>query len=304
MGQVVTQAQREIGKLTTAESQPNTSEAERQPELEDDEEESDAEEAAETPSAETTRPASTEPGGEASAPTSSTTTTAQSIFTRLQSTIPPNIVSAVQAQLPDSLRNAQNIDLAQLKSTLSSEFQRVQGVTRIQAEEYVHRSEALLREAMKEAGDILRDAVKVIPPETSCTDAPVIWDGADIWMLPGLAASADGPAMVGSASKGKGKEVDTGSFGRPSEERRVVATRAESLLKQLRSNPEIIRLDPAADTSKDAYLTWADASEASGEGFGTERWEERIAEALSDSSDGAALQATFDALGMISFIVE
>lgn len=298
MGQVVTQAQRGIEKLSTAETQPNASEGEGKAESDDGEEESDPEESAETP---TTRPASTELGGEASA---STTTTAQSIFVRLQSTIPPNIVSAVQAQLPDSLRNAQNIDLAQLRSTLSSEFQRVQGVTRAQTEEYVQKSEALFREAMKEAGDILRDAVKVIPPEASSdTDAPVIWDGTDIWMLPGLAASADGLTTAGSASKGKGKEVGAGPLGRPSDDaRRAVATRAESLLKQLRSNPEIIKLDPAVDTSNDAYLAWADASEASGEGFGTKRWRERIAEALSDPSDGVALQATLDGLGMISFI--
>ena len=294
---MVTQAQREIGKLTTTETQPNTSEA-------GDEEESDVEESADTPTAATTPPASTEPGGEASASSTTTTTTAQSFFARLQSSIPPNIVSAVQAQLPDSLQNAQHIDLAQLGSTLSAEFQRVQGVTRAQAKEYVHKSEALLRDVMKEAGEVLQEAVKVIPPEEGGSDVPVAWDGSDIWMLPTLAANADGSTTAGSASKGKGKEIDSGpSSGRPSEDaRRAVATRAESLLKQLRSNPEIIKLDPAVDTSKDAYLTWADESEATGEGFGTKVWGEHVAEALSDPSSGAALQATFDALGMISFI--
>ncbi|KAI9572222.1 hypothetical protein HD554DRAFT_2068040 [Boletus coccyginus] len=290
-GQVVSQAQREIGRLTTTEAQPSTSEAG------DGEEESDADESSGTTTADTTRPASTEPRGEASA-SSTTTTTAQSFFASLQSSIPPNIVSAVQAQLPDSLRNAQQIDLAHLGSTFSAELRRVQGVTRAQAEEYVHKSEALLREAMKEAGDVLREAVKVIPPEGSSTDPPVVWDGTDIWMLPGLAANADVSTTAGSTSKGKGKEVDSGpSSRRPSEDaRRAVATRAESLLKQLRSNPEIIKLDPAVDTSRDAYLAWADASVASGEGFGTKVWGERVAEALSDPSDGAALQANFDAL--------
>jgi hypothetical protein len=125
------------------------------------------------------------------------------------------------------------------------------------------------------------------------------WDG--FWTLPGLAAS--GPEQT---SKGKGKEVDTSSelsSGRPSKDaRRAVATRAESLLNQLRSNPEIIKLDPAADTSKDAYLAWADVSEASGQGFSMKVWGERIAEALSHPSNGAALQATFDPLGMFSFV--
>ncbi|KAG8213653.1 hypothetical protein J3R82DRAFT_10346 [Butyriboletus roseoflavus] len=299
LGQVVTQAQREIEKLTTAEEQPSAPEAEGQAGAEDGEEESDAEASTETHTADTTRPASTELDGEASASgSSSTTTTAHSFFSRLQSSIPPNIVSAVQAQLPDSLKNAQQIDLAQLGSTLSSEFQRVQGVTRAQAEEYVHKSEALLRDVMREAGDVLREAVKVIPPEEGSTGASLIWDGTDIWMLPALAASADGSTTAGSTFKGKGKEVDSGPSSRRMSEdaRRAVATRAESLLKQLRSNPEIIKLDPAADASKDAYMAWANVNEASGEGFGTEAWGEHIAEALSDPSDGAALQATLDTL--------
>ena len=295
MTQVVTQAHREIEKLTTAEAQPTTSAAR------DGAEENDADGSTNPSSADTTRPTSTEPGGEAS---SSSTTTAQSFFARLQSSIPPNIVSAVQAQLPESLRNAQHIDLAQLGSTLSSEFQRMQGVTRAQAEEYVHKSEALLREVMKEAGDVLRDAVKVIPPEGEASEAPLVWDGTDIWMLPGLAANADWSATASAVSKGKGKEVDVGpSSGRPSEDARLaVATRAESLLKQLKSNPEILKVDPAVDTSKDAYLAWAEASEASGQGFGTKTWGEHIAEALSDPSDGATLQATLDTLGMNSFV--
>jgi hypothetical protein len=36
------------------------------------------------------------------------------------------------------------------------------GATRAQAEDYVHKSEALLREAMKEAGDVLRAGLKQI----------------------------------------------------------------------------------------------------------------------------------------------
>lgn len=180
----------------------------------------------------------------------------------------------------------------------------MQGVTRAQAEEYVHKSEALLREVMKEAGDVLRDAVKVIPPEGEASEAPLVWDGTDIWMLPGLAANADWSATASAVSKGKGKEVDVGpSSGHPSEDARLaVATRAESLLKQLKSNPEILKVDPAVDTSKDAYLAWAEASEASGQGFGTKTWGEHIAEALSDPSDGATLQATLDTLGMNSFV--
>ncbi|KAF9222700.1 hypothetical protein BS17DRAFT_707797 [Gyrodon lividus] len=298
LGEVVTQAQRELGKLATAEaplaSGSSTIEGETSPSS-DHEGGNDAEQSAGTPTTETDH--STEPASEigASAPPSSSSTT-HSFFARIQSSLPPNVVSAVQAQLPESLKNAQNVDLSQLRSTLSSEFQRVQGVTRAQAEEYVHKSEAMLREAMKDAGEVLREAVKVIPPEEAASG--VVWDGSDIWMLPGIAADADGRRSSGSTSKGKGKETDSGSSSRRQSEdsRRAVATRAESLLKQLRSNPEIIKVDPARETSEDAYLAWAEASEASGEGFGTKAWSERVAEALSDPLDGAALQGTLDIL--------
>ncbi|KIJ19051.1 hypothetical protein PAXINDRAFT_109569 [Paxillus involutus ATCC 200175] len=302
-GQVVTQAQRELERLATADAPlaagSSTTEGETSP-ASDHEDESDAGQSADTPT-ETERSESAEHASETDASTSApATSTAQSFFSRLQSSLPPNVVSAVQAQLPDSLKNPQNIDLSQLRSTLSSEFQRVQGVTRAQAEEYVHKSEAMLREAMKEAGEVLREAVKVIPPEeaNSAGTSGVVWDGSDIWMLPGLAADADGGRSGGSSSKGKGKETDSGPSSRRQSEdsRRAVATRAESLLKQLRSNPEIIKIDPAIDTSSEAYSAWAEASEASGEGFGTQVWSERVAEALSDPLDGAALQNTLDTL--------
>ncbi|KAF9232274.1 hypothetical protein BU15DRAFT_55191 [Melanogaster broomeanus] len=293
-GQVVTQAQRELEKLTTAEAAPpgsSTTEGEASPGS-DHEDESDAGQHADTPAA--------EPANETSASASSSSSTT-SFLSRLQSSLPPTVVSAVQAQLPESLKNAQNIDLSQLRSGLLSEFQRVQGVTRAQAEEYVHKSEVLLREAMKEAGEALREAVKVIPPDEadSAGRSGAIWDGSDIWMLPGIAVDADaGPRNNSSSSKGKAKETDSGPSSRRQSEdyRRAVSTRAESLLKQLRSNPEIIKVDPAVDTSQDAYLAWADASETSGEGFGTKAWSERIAEALSDPLDGAALQDTLEAL--------
>ena len=63
--------------------------------------------------------------------------------------LPPNIVSAVQRHIPESIRHASEsgvVDLEQLRTTLVGDFQ-VQGVMQAQAEKYYHRSEALLREA-------------------------------------------------------------------------------------------------------------------------------------------------------------
>lgn len=292
--QVVTQAQRELEKFTT--TAPTEALAENESTSRDENEVA----AEEHQEGNTTGP-STPTAEEVDRPHDPTTTSStssapmsQSLFARIRSSFPPNVVSAVQAHLPESLKNPESIDLSQLRDALSTEFQRVQGVTRAQAEEYVHKSEVILREAMKEASEVLRDAVKVIPPEEAGTEpsAGVVWDGADVWMLPGLTAGAEGSK---GNSKGKAKESD--SSGRQSEDaRRAVATRAESLLKQLRSNPEIIKVDPAVDSSKQSYLAWVDELEASNAGFGTEAWSGRIAEALSDLHDGPSLQDTLDSL--------
>jgi hypothetical protein len=173
----------------------------------------------------------------------------------------------------------------------------VQGVTRAQAEEYVHKSEHLLREAMKEASEALRDAVKVIPPEESggYSNQGLIWDGTDVWMLPN----------EGGDVKGKGKEMDLGvSSGRQSEDaRQAVATRAQALLKQLKSNSEIIKLDPEADAASETFHAWVSEAQSKDEHPGTEFWSERITRTLSDTDDGQTLQETFDALGTSTTMV-
>ncbi|KAK0195451.1 hypothetical protein F5146DRAFT_1025595 [Armillaria mellea] len=256
--QVVTQAQKELNKYTSTE--PNTASP------------TEGE-------SETTPSASTPVDREESA---SSSTSSQNLFSRLQSALPPSIVATVQDHIPDSLKHAsENIDFVQLRTTLSTEFQRVQGVTRSQAEEYVHKSEALLKEAIKEASDVLKDAVKVIPPEES-NSSGLVWDGSDMWMLP-----AD-PSETSSADKGKGKATS----------QRAVATRAEALLKRLKHDSEIIRRDPEVDQgSKEAYAQWLASDVSSKEGgIDNEGWKDKINSALQDPVDGAGLKANEDTL--------
>ncbi|KAK0212800.1 hypothetical protein DFS33DRAFT_1284583 [Desarmillaria ectypa] len=260
--QVVTQAQKELNKYTSAE--PSTTETESPPGGE----------------SETTPSASTPIDREepASSPTSS-----QNLFSRLQSALPPSIVATVQGHIPESLKHAsENVDFVQLRATLSTEFQRVQGVTRSQAEEYVHKSEALLEEAIKEASDVLRDAVKVIPPEES-NSSGLIWDGSDMWMLP-----ADPSETSSTADKGKGKATS----------QRAVATRAEALLKRLKHDSEIVRRDPEVDQgSKEVYAQWLASDVSSKEGgIDNEEWKNKITAALQDPVDGAGLKANEDTL--------
>ncbi|KAJ7287806.1 hypothetical protein C8J57DRAFT_1117863 [Mycena rebaudengoi] len=264
-GGVVTQAQQELSKLTT--EAPKTAEPSN----------------AETTAAEAAREDSTTPTptAEQGAPSSAGI---QNLFARLQSALPPNIGSTVQSHLPESLKHAsENFDLGQMRTSLTAEFLRVQGVTRAQAEEYVHKSEGMLREAMKEAGEVLRDAVKVIPPEEAHAggSGSLIWDGADMWMLP----------FDSSDASAKGKESERQSV----DTQLAVATRAESLLKRLRHDPEIIKHDPEADAGvKEFYRQWL-ATEVKG-GIDGEEWGAKITAVLSESADSQALKANQDAL--------
>jgi hypothetical protein len=211
------------------------------------------------------------------------TSPSQSIFARLQSALPPNIVSTVQKNIPESLKHAsERIDLAHLRT----EFQRVQGVTRAQAEEYVHKSEALLREAMKEAGEVLKDVVKVVPPDEAEPSATVVWDGTDMWMLPTVGLdSSDLPA--GSGEKGKESRSDSAH--------RAVTTRAEALLKKLKHDPEIIGHEVESDEGFEQWVRVnVDSREA---GIKDSEWTERVDQALAEAVDGTALKTTYDQLG-------
>jgi len=212
----------------------------------------------------------------------------QALFSRLQSALPPNIVATVQNNIPESLKHAsENIDLQQMRTNLLSELQRVQGVTLAQAEEYAHKSEALLREAVKEAGEVLRDAVKVVPPDeagSSAGGSGLVWDGTDMWMLP-----------FDPSESTPGKEKEGGRSSRLAETQRAVATRAEALLRRLKTDPTILRHNPEVEEGiKDQYAKWreleADKLDGSAE------WQARIDAALKDV-DGQALTQLEELLG-------
>ncbi|KAL7281275.1 hypothetical protein ACG7TL_004584 [Trametes sanguinea] len=316
LGQVVQQAQKELTKLTS-EALPSTSASTSAPPSVSEPSASATEQAASLPAeaeAEAEGQASAAhvapndddtPEASAAEPSPSTSQSQpQTLFSRLQAALPPNLVSTVQTQLPESLKetlkharvgsaNLSALDFAQLRSTITTELQRVQGAT----EEYVHRSEDFLREA----GDFFKEAVKVVPPEEGDAVYPgLVWDGTDVWMLPTTGGSAS-PAEP-SSGKGKGKERETrssSSSGRPSVDTlRAVATRAESMLKQLRHDPEVIKADPNDDEkARQLYTNWV-ATEASDEerGLGTPAWQKKVEEALADPVDGAALKSTMDTL--------
>ncbi|KAH9892830.1 hypothetical protein C8Q73DRAFT_648808 [Cubamyces lactineus] len=305
LGQVVQQAQKELTKLT-AEAPPSTPAA-AAPEataLAAEQAESvPAEGEGDTPAESSSKASSaTDTPDATNEASSSQSSQPQTLFSRLQSALPPALVSTVQTQLPETLKetlkharvgsaNLSALDFAQLRTTITTELQRVQGAT----EEYVHKSEDFLREA----GEFLKDAVKVVPPEENASYPGLIWDGTDVWMLPNTGSA---PASAAGGGKGKGKEREgrsSSSSGRPSVDTlRAVATRAESMLKQLRHDPEVIKADPNEDEKvRELYTAWL-ATEASSEesGLGTVAWQKKVEEALADPIDGSALKVTMDTL--------
>ena len=286
--EVVVQAQKELSKFTTVEESKDVKEPETIEETNTASStagpSTDAPDVPTTTTEEPSSPAS--PPAESVTPTSSTSTT--TLFSRLQSALPPNIVATVQNNLPDSLKHAsENIDFSQLGTNLMSEFQRVQGVTRAQAEEFVLKSEVLIRDAMKEAGEVLRDAVKVIPPDQAGSNEGLIWDGTDMWMLP---ADLSDPI---------GKEEDATGSMKSAEAQSAVATRAEALLRRLKRDPAILRLDPEADEgNKEEYRAWLERDVNSKEGgIDGQEWKGKIAAVLDEPLDGPALVELRDMLG-------
>ena len=283
------QAQKELTKLTAEPSSSDTPQPEasssstRDTFQEEKPEEGDSEEAESESDNESTSSTI------APATSSSAGFSAQSIFTRLQS-IHPNLVSTVQSNIrvPPSIRHATSgsVDFSQLRNTLTTEFTRVQDITRAQAEEYVHKSEELLREA----GEFLKDAVKVVPPESHAESVGVMWDGMDVWMLPAVAASGASERSPGSSANG--------AEGPSMEGTRAVATRAEELLKRLRHDNTVIRADPEEETVNGLYEEWIDNRVESVGGIGGKEWLKKRELAF----DGEGVSGLKDSVGAFHYI--
>lgn len=288
LGQVVSQAQKEFIKLAPPEATASTSQASS----------SETEDEKLDPSTDDVAEGNDPPSSSSSSDPSSASSPMQALFSRIQSSLPPNISTTLQNNVPSYIKDASgnvNIDLLQLRSTLTTEFQRVQGVTRAQAEEYVHRSEALL----KEAGDFLKDAVKVVPPESmEAIDAGVVWDGSDVWMMPFVGAQVSGTGLPVGKGKGKARDGDQSSA-TAQRRRKAAATRADTLIQRLKQDPEVLKLDPLDDGSaKDMYETWRTEQLMSQGGIDGKFWVEKIQTVVDDESDLGALKLTKDALGM------
>jgi len=211
-----------------------------------------------------------------SSPSSTQASSSGSFLSRLQSSLSPDLTptalsSTLQRHLPDNLQQGLHLDnattnFAQLRATLVENIQRFQQGTTVQqaerlAEQYMSRGEALF----KEAGEFLKDAVKVVPPEEADDNAGVLWDGSDVWPLQ--------TSLSTPSRKGKDKESNTV---------RAAGKRAEALLRKLLSNPEDIRKDPESDEDgavRDMWTQFLKDVDTNG-GTSGEVWNKRISDAL------------------------
>ncbi|KAI0291151.1 hypothetical protein BC826DRAFT_1023951 [Russula brevipes] len=142
----------------------------------------------------------------------------QTLFTRLQSSLPPDLITSIRDTIPDSVRHPQGrIDLAH--------------AAQARVQDAAARGEELLRGA----SIFLRDAVRVVPPEQAISSP---------------SASAAAPTHEGAA-KPRGTTPATVAVSS------TPATRRDALLHALRANPAILRVDPAnEERSAVLFAAW------------------------------------------------
>lgn len=188
------------------------------------------------------------------------------------------------------------VDVSQYQRSLSGNLRKLQEVQAPMlaqaeklAEEARHRSETLL----KGAGEYLKDAVKVVPPEDGSTGVAGAWDGSDIWMYPSPIGTAGWGGSAGAKAVEEDKprkSGDTMTYAR--------VKRADALLARLKHDPELVKLDPEADeTVRENYLKFVGEEIDGKGGIEGDVWSKKVKEALSDEADGTALKSTMDTLG-------
>jgi hypothetical protein len=185
---------------------------------------------------------------------------AQTLLTRLQSSLPPDLLTTLRDTIPDSVRHTPGrMDLAQ--------------VAQMGMQGAAARGEELLRGASV----FLRDAVRVVPPEQA---------GASLTPT----SSPTPPTHEGAATPRGEASTSVISAGIP-------ATRRDALLRALRANPEILRVDPASEErSGEFFISWVKA--------GADAAHDETRRAAELAADDGVLANTRSALGELSLFSE
>lgn len=168
----------------------------------------------------------------------------------------------------------------------------MQGITLQQAEkiagDYKHKGEALFNQA----GEFFKDAVKVVPPEEATGSDGIVWDGSDVWSFPSPIGT---PGWGGGSAE---KEKDGSSSAGPTQSALGRATRAEALLKRLKHDPDMLKLDPSQDDSvKTQFEIFEKGIESQG-GIGGDVWTAKVQNETAETDDDTvALEKVLNTLG-------
>ena len=235
-----------------------------------------------------------------------------SIFARLQAQLPPNLqpaalssaLSTARATSASSLSSV-NAELAYIRSALASNIQLAQSNLNVaQAEKLAEGYLSKSAELFTQAGEFLKDAVKVVPPSAGDGGEIPIVSGADVWLF---------PSPIGTPGWGGSRAVDDDNKNAASRDRDASlqtrfghATRSEALLRRLKYDPDMLRLDPSQDESISAnFAVFARNVEEKG-GVTGETFVNKISQELAAglsgrlNADATALIDTRDALGLWS----
>ncbi len=184
-------------------------------------------------------------------------TLSSGLFSRIQAQLPPNLQPANISSAISSARSHTSLpsmDFNQLKSSITTNIQRAQtninlGEAEKLAENYLSKLKASTEAFTKDAGEFFKDAVKVVQPDgTAMHEVPIV-SGTDVWIFPSPIGTTGWGAGAVQTSEGTGTTNGSQStFTARTLDGRGGATRSEALLRRLKYDPELIRLEPAQDT--------------------------------------------------------
>ncbi|KAJ9123973.1 hypothetical protein QFC22_000764 [Naganishia vaughanmartiniae] len=154
------------------------------------------------------------------------------------------------------------------------------------AEEYLKKSEGLLHDA----GEFLKDAVKVVPPEDGDGQA-IAWDGSDMYSFStaGQSARKFSNSTLVESGRSASTEVSRSQL------------RKEALLHRLRADKELFLVDPSAETEstsrREAFARFLETHVARKAGIEAEALDDmKEAELSLETKDVETLKQTRDEL--------
>ena len=152
-------------------------------------------------------------------------------------------------------------------------------------------------EFWKGAGEFFREAIKIVPPseeelaERERMGGVGVFDGAGVWVFDDLGGD------VGEGEEKKATAGGTGAAGSG-----VAVSRTAMLLKQLRGEPALLRVDPLVagegGTSGETYEWFLKELEGKGVSVGSEAW---LAKCAGEEAMFEELKETKETLGERQF---